>query len=359
MCVCVCTCVKISVSPGRWRRVPALVWKRLRHIWRQPDVLGAHKGARTSAWEQGLSSGLLQNLCLAGWGLTWVPPPPRFFNVCCLCPRPGWPCPWMDAHCPSPCVPVSPWGPRGEQPLCWDTATQPLHRCVLGCPRSVTSSPCWLWCPQQYWGQCELLLLGFEVLLVWVVLQGCGAFMLWQGVGWWSIWAQDWQNNPSDPLREGPISALPAKIGLWSCILCLSCGTRESSASSARMLKESYKSLQLPIASCVLLFLCSGAEYLHTEMLCSKSPVILAARLFWLFIVKNREIFPPNFGPTTADFLEVYFLLFVFTNSSGCCSQNLGEHQAVSIIPKFSLDLNIAKKIHFSSSNCHQREQYG
>lgn len=55
-----------------------------------------------------------------------------------------------------------------------------------------------------------------------------------------------------------------------------------------------------------------------------------------LFIGKNMEIFPPNFGPTTADSLEFYFLLFIFTNSSGCCSQNLGEHQAVSIIPVFS-----------------------
>lgn len=112
MCVCVCTCVKISVSPGRWRRVPALIWKRLRHTWRQPDVLGAHKGARTSAWEQGLSSGLLQNLCLAGWGLTWVPPPLSLMFAVCVPGRAGHALGWMHIV-PAP-VYLCPLGGPGE-----------------------------------------------------------------------------------------------------------------------------------------------------------------------------------------------------------------------------------------------------
>lgn len=92
---------------------------------------------------------------------------------------------------------------------------------------------------------------------------------------------------------------------------CLSCGAKESSAGSAMLVcpkkeKEGYKSLQLPIVSHVLLVLHSGAESeWHLQVLfwplrwCSKTPGHFSSmHVLVLFMGKNLEIFPPNFGPT-------------------------------------------------------------
>lgn len=80
-------------------------------LQRQPDFLiCVQKGTwetRASEHLHGSSSGLLQNLCLAGSGLSWGFFP-LFFSVYCRCLGPGWPC--SPGEQPSPAVPPCPTG---------------------------------------------------------------------------------------------------------------------------------------------------------------------------------------------------------------------------------------------------------